>query len=335
MNKILINILTPFKFETFTRQFLNNEIAQNFEFYENSNLDLLWDIIIVYEGINQVEYFKCKSGGLIFISGEPPLSRKYSSFFLNQFDHLITSHKQIKHKNNHLTQQSLPWHYGFSYLNNMYNFDINDLLNLKPFDKIKKLSIISSNKQMMPGHTLRHSFVNFLKKEYSNEIDFFGKGNHFIDDKAEGLIPYFFSICIENSSIKDYWTEKLADPILAYSIPVYYGCTNIDKYFDSNGIISLDIKNKKSAVSIIDNILNNTSKIYDEKINSLIINRNSILFKHNLQNSIIRFYIQYINNKHNKLIPIFLKPSYMFWDHNFKNNLLRVKRLVHNITNIN
>jgi hypothetical protein len=335
MNKVLINVLTPFSDDTFTRQFENNGLINNFQFYENSRLDLLWDLIIVFEGITSVKQYRCKIGGLIFISGEPPISRRYSFYFLNQFDHLITSHQQIKHKNNHIIQQCLPWHYGYSFLNNNYNFNINEIINSEPPKKVKKISIISSDKKIMPGHNLRHSFVEFLKQEYSNEIDFFGKGINPIDDKSIGLTPYYFSICIENSSINDYWTEKLADPILSYSIPLYYGCKNVNKYFNTNGIINIDINNKSKTVSIIDDILSNTSKIYSEKFDILIENRNKLLFNFNLTHFIIKFYKENINNRYQNIIPAILYPSNTFFDHNLKNYILRIKRFINKYYNYN
>ncbi len=74
-------------------------------------------------------------------------------------------------------------------------------------------------------------FFDTINKYFEKEIEFFGKNINPIHDKADALLRYKFSICIENSSINDYWTEKFADPILAYTIPIYYGCMNIEDYY--------------------------------------------------------------------------------------------------------
>jgi hypothetical protein len=46
-----------------------------------------------------------------------------------------------------------------------------------------------------------------------------------------------FSIIIENTQQKNYFTEKIVDCFLAKSIPLYWGCPNICDFFDIEGII--------------------------------------------------------------------------------------------------
>ena len=45
-----------------------------------------------------------------------------------------------------------------------------------------------------------------------------------------------FSLVIENS-IEENFSEKLLDCLRTYTIPIYFGCRNIAKYFDVRGII--------------------------------------------------------------------------------------------------
>ncbi|MBP6757363.1 MAG: hypothetical protein KA210_14570, partial [Bacteroidia bacterium] len=145
-NHIHINIITPFTNETFMRQLPVSLEEQGFLFFENSLLDRVWDMVVVYEGLNNQTIIKCKQGGLVFISGEPPLSQKYASKFLNQFDHLITSHPKINHQNNHLSQQALPWHFGIGHKTKCVNYNYKDLIDMPLPKKSKKISIITSNK---------------------------------------------------------------------------------------------------------------------------------------------------------------------------------------------
>lgn len=49
-----------------------------------------------------------------------------------------------------------------------------------------------------------------------------------------------FSIVIENSRQDNYFTEKLIDCLITKTIPIYYGCLNIDDFFDTSGWIILD-----------------------------------------------------------------------------------------------
>jgi len=45
-----------------------------------------------------------------------------------------------------------------------------------------------------------------------------------------------FHIVIENTSIKNGFTEKLIDCFQTKTIPIYWGCTNIGEFFNANGI---------------------------------------------------------------------------------------------------
>ena len=114
------------------------------------------------------------------------------------------------------------------------------------------------------------------------DIDMYGNGlnvnnvptgyHGFPNGKQGVLDNYMFSLCIENTSQKDYFTEKIVDPILTNTVPIYYGCTNIFDYFYSNGYINYENDNV---------ILNeNTYKIYSrglEKNKKLLYNRYNLL----------------------------------------------------------
>jgi hypothetical protein len=49
-----------------------------------------------------------------------------------------------------------------------------------------------------------------------------------------------FSIIIENTSHNNYFTEKITDCILMKSIPIYWGCSNIDEFYNIKGIIKFE-----------------------------------------------------------------------------------------------
>jgi hypothetical protein len=114
----------------------------------------------------------------------------------------------------------------------------------------------------MPGHIIRHQVANFIPN-----IDLYGTGcNRKIDYKEEGLSDYMFTIVIENFNEKNYFTEKLVDPLIVGTIPIYWGCPNINEFFDSDGIITFnDVDELKEIVSNL-NI---------DKYNSLINSVNS------------------------------------------------------------
>ena len=75
-------------------------------------------------------------------------------------------------------------------------------------------------------HTSRKSFLN--------------APNPLPTGEKEDLFYSMFHICIENQSVRHYFTEKLIDSFLTYTIPVYWGCPNIGSYFHTEGMILFD-----------------------------------------------------------------------------------------------
>ena len=323
-----INILTPFLNHSFLRQISSSYNDQGYNFYEKSTADIFWDIVIVYEGINNETSLNCKKNGLVFITGEAPWSNYYSSEFVRQFDHVITSHKRIKHPSKLLTQQSLPWHIGYDRKMKVYNSNIDSLRASTFPEKTKGISIISSTKRMMPGQRKRIKFIESLKKYFGSSIDYYGDGINPIDDKASALIPYRFSICIENFNIDDCWSEKISDPFLAYTQPIYFGCKNIFKYFPQGSLQSIDINNKIDSFRIIENTLNNLSAIYDSSLPLIVEARDLIFERYNIDKIILDLYCKLQLEKENNYQYHVLKKNEYFRGYKYGMGILRLKRLL-------
>lgn len=102
--------------------------------------------------------------------------------------------------------------------------------------KQRNLSLIASSKRRLEGHKLRHATVDELRRR-GIDADILGRGYTPIPDKEAGLLPYRFSIVIENGREKDYFTEKLVDAMLCETVPIYWGAPNIVDVFDRRGMI--------------------------------------------------------------------------------------------------
>jgi len=100
------------------------------------------------------------------------------------------------------------------------------------YPKTKLVSSVVSKKNMFPGHKIRHEMCNIIKS-----IDYYGSKFSWIPTKDIGMKDYMFSVAIENSSVPNYFTEKILDCFLCGCVPVYWGCTNIEKFFNPRGII--------------------------------------------------------------------------------------------------
>jgi hypothetical protein len=128
--------------------------------------------------------------------------------------------------------------------------------------KTKNLSMIYSSKNTLDGHRLRHEVAD------KAGFDLFGAGaGNPIDKKEEALIDYRFSVVIENTKRRNYFTEKLLDCFATGTIPVYYGCENISDYFDTEGIITFNCK--EEFESLLPTL---TKELYDAKLEAVQTN---------------------------------------------------------------
>lgn len=85
------------------------------------------------------------------------------------------------------------------------------------------------------GHGLRNDVLDMLDRR--GGVDCFGKGVRWIDSKLDGLASYRFSIAMENCRRDFYFTEKLIDCLLTDTVPIYFGCEGIGRYFDPRGML--------------------------------------------------------------------------------------------------
>ena len=325
---IHINILTHLRQKLFEKQIPEELYLKGIDFKINSQEDTVWDYVFVYEDIDYPWPVKHKENGLFFISGEPSIVKVYSGKFLSQFNHVISSHPRIKHPNNYLLQQSLPWYYGYDFMNDTINHTFEDLVTMAVPTKNKKISFITSNRLFLPGHILRVRFFEELKKRYADFVDFYGKGFCPVDDKAEAILPYYFSICLENCNIDNYWTEKLTDAFLGFAVPVYYGCTNINSYFAENSFIKINPKDKNATFSIIEDLIQNTEIIYEKYFSGMLESRKKCLYQYNIFYYILSLVQKYIHNGFsNIIIKTHLQPSISYHDSDIANLSLKIRRI--------
>ena len=242
------------------------------------------DFWVVYDGLKYREKTRCPQENTILITGEPPSIKTYNNKFVNQFSTVITCQSDIKHPNKIETQQALAWLVGIRrkgrIIKENYSKNYDELKSTPLPKKTKLLSAVISNKQYTPGHRLRLDFINKIKEYFKNDIDIFGTGINEIEDKWDALAPYKYHLAIENSFIKNYWTEKLADSFLAGTYPFYFGCPNIKEYFSSGGFSNIDINDIEGSIKIIKDAVQ--KDIYAINLPSLIKNKTLILDKYNL-----------------------------------------------------
>ncbi|SFU30252.1 Glycosyltransferase family 10 (fucosyltransferase) C-term [Pustulibacterium marinum] len=254
----------------------------NYQFYINQEVKDP-DFWAVYsKGERKTESCLVAPENTVFVTGEPETVYHYSKGFVNQFGKIVVCQNGLKHPNQLPYQPAQPWHIGKitgKDGNVTFTKNYDDLKSTKP-EKTKLISVISSNKAFTKGHQERIDFVQKLKAHFGDKLDLFGHGFNSFDDKWDVMAPYKYHIVLENSSYPDYWTEKLADCYLGNTFPIYYGCTNVDKYFNKEAYVNIDIKNFDAAVKTIEEVIEND---YYGKREALIDEaKNLVLDKYNL-----------------------------------------------------
>jgi hypothetical protein len=281
---IKVKLSTSFPREPIIRQTPGRRgIWGNCRFYINEEIDRC-DFWVVYEGLLNPEKTICPASNVIFLTGEPPEFRRYNGKFLKQFATVVTPSRYIKHHHVVHTQTGLPWHVGMIAVADLQTYPITmDYDQLKAANGLRKerlISIISSSLTVLPGQTKRLAFAVALQARLGGELELFGRGIRYVEDKWDVIAPYKYHIAIENSVYPDYWTEKLADAFLAGAYPIYYGCPNLEKYFPIESYATIDIEDIEGSASHIREIIN--GKKYEASQEAITRARQLILDKYNM-----------------------------------------------------
>ena len=102
--------------------------------------------------------------------------------------------------------------------------------------KTEAVSLVASGKRKLEGHKLRHAVVRACETAHA-DVAIMGRGYEPFERKSDGLARFRYSVVIENSRERNYFTEKLIDAIVCDTIPIYWGCPNIGDFFDPRGMI--------------------------------------------------------------------------------------------------
>jgi hypothetical protein len=215
-----------------------------------------FDHWFVFDGVETTSTATC-SGETIFVPWEPEAIRSYHPDFLLQFDRVLSSRSDIRHPNVTPSHPLLPWWIGTTggHGKKTATHDYDFFATTPPPEKIPLVSCICSDKVFTEGHRKRLDFVRGLQAELGDRLLVFGSGFKEWTDKFEAITPYQYHLAIENSSAKDYWTEKVADTFLGDAYLFYWGCPNLADYFPVGSFSSLDRSDPAGAAEVITRIL--------------------------------------------------------------------------------
>lgn len=181
------------------------------------------------------------------------------------------NYNQFETKNNNiLSHGALPWH-----IDKDYDF----LIDLK-YDSLKKenkIVWITSNQRSSKGHNTRMDFLDSIKQ--LPFCDLYGRGIQPIENKWDVLKNSKYAIAYENYQSNYYWTEKITDCFLSYTMPIYFGCNTIDNFFPRNSYIQLDPKDQHIDLFLKETV---TSAKWEENLEALNVARQLVLNEYQL-----------------------------------------------------
>ena len=166
---------------------------------------------------------------------------------------------------------------GITWLDKEY---VNNVDNIQ---KRFEVSFLCGGKQRIEGHHLRHRLhkreneINIPKQWYYTLPDYdYNEGHHTVTDMygKKVLWESMFTIAIENSSNRNYHTEKIIDAFISKTFPIYWGCPNLEELgYSPDGFIYCE--NEDQIIAAVNKL---TPEFYAERKEA--IDYNSELAKH-------------------------------------------------------
>jgi hypothetical protein len=216
-----------------------------------------YDYLVVFNQIPPELNERIDPRRAVFVAAEPINIKRYDFRFLRQFGTIITNDRDTPHPRRIFSQVGAPWHIGVPTGQLARYGESVSFAQLERLSgpKTKLVSVICSDKDFTPAHRRRLEFVNALRAHFGARLDFFGRGLRDFEDKAQALVPYRYHIALENTDASDAWTEKIADPYLTETFPIYWGCRNLQDYFPADSFARVDMDDHKAAIEAIEEII--------------------------------------------------------------------------------
>jgi hypothetical protein len=106
-------------------------------------------------------------------------------------------------------------------------------------DKQDQISYLMSSKIYTKAQRMR--FVIMRRFGHLKQLGPFDFLMHRSPPRVPSKEPFYarakFNIACENQIMPNMFTEKLLDCFVTKTVPIYFGCTNLERYFDLRGVI--------------------------------------------------------------------------------------------------
>jgi len=233
------------------------------------------DVTVVLNNRLRQEARIASPANCVWVLMQEPYARGFTDWMVEHLDAfalVLTHHPKGVAQPTRVSHPALPWH---------VNRDYDELSSSTAPEKSREVSWILGNGRGLRGHLTR---MRFFKKLRAAEprVELFGRAIRSIEDKWDGLAPYRFSIAVENSRSPDYWTEKIADCFLSWTVPLYWGAPNIGDYFPQGAFITLPIHDTPSALKVIRGVLDESEREWRRRLEALAEARRLVLDRYQL-----------------------------------------------------
>lgn len=131
-----------------------------------------------------------------------------------------------------------------------------------PLDKRNQITYLMSSKIWTQEHRMR--FMILRRLGHLKQIRDFEFLMHRSPPRVVSKEPFFtnakFHIACENQVMTNMFSEKLLDCFRTRTVPIYYGCTNLEKYFNVGGVIRFN------NITEFENIMTNLTPDHYEQL---------------------------------------------------------------------
>ena len=227
------------------------------------------DYVIVLNRIPEDTMVQCPPENVWAIMQEPP-NEHFKPMHRGSvsYKRVYTTDVDLRGRRYIHSHPALPWH---------VNRDYDYLTNCGPPTKERSLSWITSSIAAFEGHRARLRFLERIRGQVP--FDLFGRGFAEIQDKWDGLARYRYSLVVENFRNPYYWSEKIVDCFLAWTMPIYYGCNRISKFFPAEALVPIDIEDPVTVDRIRDVV---SSDLWSRNLDAIAHARELVLDRHQL-----------------------------------------------------
>ena len=150
-----------------------------------------------------------------------------------------------------------------------------------PFKLLKHHTSTDKNKPILtirykneyPYNKRETEFLEYLKSS-NFSIDIFNKED-LTDEQTDPISNYKYILVLEDKQVKNYFTEKLFNGILAECLTFYQGCPNIGNYIDDRTFIRLDLSDFEKSKNIMEEAIKNDE--WSMRIKTIRNEKNKIL----------------------------------------------------------